>query len=227
MYIRQQIEPAGISLGLGWLGDLAASPDPNEARRLKEEMMNLAKGTQVRGPDWRGVERTYQDWFKLKPAEDWEVYYVAAQAAGQLGCGMVRYLRLMKALGANPSPAQTLTSDKQNMELSWTHVDIRLRRNAKGDLQPAGGLPFAPDLSKAILRAQDELKASGKFGGLLPVRAYTIDGHAVSLGPEFAISRGVSVVNIDQKGDGSFQIQSKPGLYNYLRVSDECPLKSA
>ena len=35
MYIRQQIDPAGISLGLGWLGDLAKSPNGAEAQKVE------------------------------------------------------------------------------------------------------------------------------------------------------------------------------------------------
>jgi hypothetical protein len=218
MYIRQQIDPAGISLGLGWLGDLAKSPNGAEARRLKDEMTK---------PDVTSekVERTYQQWLKVRAGEDWVVYLLAAQAAGILGCGTVRYLRLMKALGAYPPPekVQDITAEKKDMELGWAHVDIRLRRNAKGDLRPVGGLPFAGPGRNAILRAQKELKEKGKFHNLLPANSYTIDGHNVSLGPDSAISR-VSVVNIDQKGDGSFQLQPKPGPWNYLRTSDECQL---
>ena len=219
MYIRQQIEPAGISMGLGWLEGLAASPDSAEARRLKEEM---TKPNVTR----EKVERSYWRWLEVRSEEDSEVYYLAAKAAGDMGCGTVRYLRLMKALGANPSQemAATLTSEKQDMELGWAYADIRLRRNAKGDLQPVGGLPFAGHGRNAIERAQKELKEKGRFHNLLPAIAYTIDGHAVSLGPEFAIFRGVSVVDIDQKGDGSFQLRPKPGPWNYLRARDECPI---
>jgi hypothetical protein len=220
MYIRQQIDPTGISLGFGWLEDLAASSNETKAQMFKAQMQKLAITN-----TWRGVEREYRKWLEVRPGEDWEVYYLAAQAAGNLDCGTVRYLRLMKALGANPPPekVQDITTEKQNMELGWAHVDIRLRRNAKGDLRPVGGLPFAGPGRDAILRAQKELKEKGKFHGLLPVLSYTIDGYKVPLGPESAISR-VSVVNIDQKGDGSFQLKSKPGAWNYARASDECPL---
>jgi hypothetical protein len=221
MYIHQKVELAGISPGVGWLGDLAASPDKAEVERLKEQMRKLAVENK-----WRGVERSYQDWLKLNAAVDWEFYFPAVGAAKDLGCGTVRYLRLIRALGANPPSevARLLAADKKEMELGWAHVDIRLRRKATGDLQAVEGLPFAADKSKAIARAQKELKEKGKFDDLLPAIPYTIDGHAVPLGPDFAISRGVSVVNIDQKGDGAFQFQSKPGRFNYLRTPDECPL---
>ena len=220
MYIRQQIEPNEASLSLGWLEDLAASPNEAEALGFKEQMKKLAVTN-----TWKGVEREYRKWFEVRPGEDWEVYHLAAQAAGHLGCGTARYLRLMKALGANPpqEAAQVLTPEKQDMELRWTHVDIRLRRNAKCDLQPVGGLPFGGPGRSAILRAQNELKEKCKFHDLLPAVPYTIDGHNVSLGLDSAISR-VSVVNIDQKGDGSFQLKSKPGPWNHSRISGECPL---
>jgi hypothetical protein len=222
MYIRQQIEPVGISLSLGWLEDFAASSNEAEARRLKEEMMNLAQGSQVRGPEWR-VEHAYLSWFKLKPAEDWEVYNLAAQAALQLGDGSARYLRLSRALDANPPPqiVPDLRTQKESMDLGWAHVDILLRARSVGDLQPAGGIPFAPDSRNAILRAQDKLKASGKFQGLLPAISYDIDGHNIPLTEDLSISR-VSLVTIRQKGDGSFQIRSQTGPWN-LRESKRQP----
>ena len=167
------------------------------------------------------VERTYQDWLKVKAGEDWVVYLPAGvpQGAGLWHCTLPSVDQgawRLPSLGR----VHALTADKKEMELGWAHVDIRLRRKAKGDLRPVGGLPFAADKSKAIPRAQKELKEKGKFHDLLPANSYTIDGHNVSLGPDSAISR-VSVVNIDQKGDGSFQLQPKPGPWNYLRTSGE------
>ena len=217
MYIRQQIKPADISPSPGWLGDIAATPA--EAVRLKDEMEKLAvKNT------WSGVERSYQDWLKLNVVADWEVYRLAAYAARALCCGTAYYLRLILALGANPPPdkVQEITDEKLSIERRWAHVDIRLRRKAKGDLQPVGGLPLDPSEARTIRRAQKELKEKGKFDDLLPAISYTIDGYPVSLGSGFAISSGVSVVNIDQKGDGSFQLKLKPGPWNYSRASDEC-----
>jgi hypothetical protein len=229
MYIRQQIEPAGTSLGHGWLEGLAASSKEAEAQRLKEEMKGLAEKSL-----WAGVERTYQQWSKLKAAADYEVYDLAEHAASYLGCGIARYLRTIKALeastapGTHPAAFSRHTAAKQFMERTYAHVDIRLSRSARGDLQTDGSLPRglypgAYEMS-TIKRAREELKATRKFDGLLPAVPYTIDGHTVPLGPGFAISSGVSVVNIDQKGDGSFQLQPKPGRWNYLRGSDECPL---
>lgn len=217
MYIREEMNPSGISLGLGWLGRFAAASDAAEARRLKDEMMKPTATADK-------IERTYRKWLDVRSEEDWEVYRLAAYAAGQLGCSTLRYLRFMKALGAKPpqAEAQQLTSEKQEMELNWTHVDIRLRRNAKGDLQV--DMPFGIPERRAIERAQKELKKNGKFQGLLPAIAYTIDDHAVPLGPDHTISRGVSVVNIDQRGDGSIQLQSKPGPFKYLQARDECQL---
>ena len=215
MYIRQHVEPPGISLGLGWLGHFAASPNEAEARRLKEEIKKLAQGTENRSPEWRGVERAYRRWFELRPGEDWEVYNLAAQAALQLGDGNARYLRLRRALDANPPPkdALDLRAAKEDMELGWAHVDIRLGARPAGDLQPTGGLPFAPDRSSAILKAQKELKASGKFEGLLPAISYHMDGHNIPLKEDLSISR-VSLVSIRQKSDGSFQIRSQAGPWN-------------
>jgi hypothetical protein len=215
MYIRQHVEPAGISLGLGWLGDLAAAPDEAEARRWKDEMTKLAQGTKERGPSWSGVERTYRKWFEVRPGEDWEVYSLAAQAAGQLGDGTARYLRLRRALAANPPPnaVRDLTSMKEDLEVNWAHVDIRFRGRATGELQPVGGLPFAGPEREAILRAQGELKASWKFQGLLPAISYLMDGHNIPLKDDLSISR-VSLVIIRQKSDGSFQLRSQAGPWN-------------
>jgi hypothetical protein len=165
----------------------------------------------------------------LKAEADWEVYKIAATAAERLGCGTVRYLRMMKALAAGnltPEAAEWIKSDKQYLESHFAHVDIRLRRNAKGDLQAVGRL-LGAQAWNAFRRAHKELKAKGKLDDLLPAISYTIDGQAVPLGPSFAISSGVSVVNIDQKGDGSFQLQPKPGPFKYLRARDECPLESS
>ena len=215
MYIRQRVEPAGTSLGFGQPGHFAASPNEAEARRLKEEIKKLAQGTENRSPEWRGVERNYQCWFKLRPGEDWEVYTLAAQAALQLGDGSARYLRLRRALDANPPPemVSNLRTEMKDIELGWAHVDIRLHARPAADLQAAGGLPFAPDRRRAILKAQNELKASGKFEGLLPAISYDIDGHNIPLKEDLSISR-VSLVNIRQKSDGSFQIRSQAGPWN-------------
>lgn len=101
----------------------------------------------------------------------------------------------------------------EDIELGWAHVDIRLRARPAGDLQPTGGLPFAPDRSSAILKAQKELKASGKFEGLLPAISYDIDGHNIPLKDDLSISR-VSLIRIRQKSDGSFQIRSQAGPWN-------------
>jgi hypothetical protein len=232
MYIRQKIESTGIWPGVGWLGDLAESPSEAEARRLKDEMKKLALRVEAASsgvstvPFWKGVERLYQQWSELKAEADWEVYQIAATAAERLGCGTVRYLRMMKALASGnltPVAAKSITAEKDWLENHFAHVDIHLRRNAKGDLQAEGQLLGAQAVN-AFQRAQKELKEKGKFDDLLPAIPYTIDGQAVRLGPGFAISSGVSVVNIDQKGDSSFQLQSKPGRFNYLRTRDECPL---
>jgi hypothetical protein len=213
MYVHQRIERPGASLGLGWLADFAASSDMAEARRLKDEMTNLARRPE--GPEWRGIERAYRSWFELRPAEDWEVHNLAAQAAGQLGDGGARYRRLLRALAANPWPEgiPNLKSDKESMDSGWANVDIRLRGKATANLQPVGGLPIDPYLRSAIVRAGKELRESAKFQGFLPAVPYDLDGNAVALGPLLAISR-VSEVDIRQKGDGSFQVRARSGAWD-------------
>jgi hypothetical protein len=212
MYVRDRIEDPRISWRLGRLAEVAASPSAAEVTRLKDEMrLRAAKNA------WTGVERAYREWFALRPEEDWEVHALAAQAAGQLGDGGARYVRLRRALDASPPPQAVadLTASKDNLERGWTRVDIRLRARANGILQPTGGLPFAADQRSAIVRAQIDLKASGKFEGLLPAIPYSVDGHQIPLGDPATISR-VSLVSIRQTSDGSFRLRTHPGPWNPL-----------
>jgi hypothetical protein len=212
MYLYDQGRTIGVSLGTGRLGDFGKSskktkPDPDEARRLKGEIdMQDAKN------NWSGVDRTYEEWLKVRDETDntqWQIHQKAARAAMMLGKAGTRYKRLWTALAflkRAQGPSEDHDEMKKQIKLlgeNWAHVNIRLTRGSEASVVPSDGNWSWEGGSEAIKLAQEKLGKEKLYNGLLPLGGYIISGQRINLGINRAWSL-VWVVSFTQKMDGSF-----------------------
>ena len=214
MYVYDQDRTRGASPGIGWLDAFGKSQKKTaqqsaEARRLEDEINKLdAKN------HWSGVEKTYEDWLKVRDEKDstkWQIHQKAAHAAMMMGRAHWRYVRLWTALALlKLAQGPSEERDKMNKELKvlgdkWAFVVIRLTRKSSDSLEPLS--VDAPEGgSEAIKYAQEKLRTERKFGGLLPLGHYRLSGQLISLKEDRANSR-VWVSRFYQKNDGSFWMQ--------------------
>ena len=121
MYMYDQGRTNSVALGIGRLDAFGKSPKKTaqelaEAQRLEVEIAKLAANGV-----WSGVDRTYENWLKVRDETDptkWRIYQIAAHAAMMLGKAASRYFRLWTAvallkLAQGPSEER----DKMNKEM--------------------------------------------------------------------------------------------------------------
>jgi hypothetical protein len=211
MYLYDQGRISGVPLGIGRLGDFGNSskktkPDPTEAQRLEGEIVKHdAK------KNWSGVDRTYEEWLKVRDETDntkWQIHQKAAYAAMMLGKAGTRYKRLWTALALlklAQGPSEERDKMKKEIKLlgdNWAHVYIRLTRGSEASVVPAD-VQSVEGGSEAIKWAEEKLGKERLHNGLLPLGRFIISGQRIDLGINWAWSR-VWTVNLIQKMDGSF-----------------------
>jgi len=210
MYTYDQGQTS-VAPGIGRLDAFGKSPKKTaqasaEAKRLEDEMTKLAAKAA-----WSGVDRTYQEWLKVRDETDptkWPIYQTAAHAAMMLGKADSRYFRLWTAL-ALLKLAQGPSEERDNMNKEmkilgdkWAYVEIRLTRKSSDSLEPVS-VDASEGGSEAIKLAQETLRTERKFFGSLPLGSYSISGQSISLAEDRAKSR-VWKSLFYQKKDGSF-----------------------
>lgn len=218
MYLYDQGRTSGVSLGIGRLDAFGKSSKKKTAEELAkairfEEDINKHDAK----ANWRGVERAYEDWLKVRDENDptkWPIYQKAAHAAMMLGKAASRYFRLWTA-HAHIKSAQGPSEerDKMNKEMKllggkWAPVDIRLTRQSSASLEPVS-VAASEGGSEAIKLAQEKLRTERKFACLLPLGSYSISGQPILLKEDMAWSR-VWIARFYQKQDGSFWMQYVP-----------------
>jgi hypothetical protein len=218
MYIYDQGQTSSVAVGIGQLDVFGKSQkktaqESAEATRLENEMTKLADKAA-----WSGVDRTYENWKKVRDENDntkWPIYQLAAHAAMMLGKAASRYFRLWTALALlKLAQGPSEQHDKMNKEIKilgdkWALVDIRLTRKSDASLVPVPSIDARLGGSEAINLAQEKLRTDRKFAGLLPLGGYTIGGQPILLKEDMAWSR-VWVTRFFQKQDGSFKLQYVP-----------------
>ena len=217
MYVYDQDRTSGVSTGIGRLDAFGKSQkktaqESAEAKRLEDEMTKLAAKDV-----WSGVDRTYEDWLKVRDETDptkWRIYQTAAKAAMKLGNAGTRYKRLWTALALlklaqGPLEERDLMNGQvKRLGNYWAHVDIRLTRGSERSLVPKS-IAATDGAIEAIALAKKKLVDEGKLNMLLPLGDFILSGQQILLKDEWAWSR-VWAVFLNQKKDGSFSIQLYP-----------------
>jgi hypothetical protein len=238
MYIYDQGRTSSMPLGIGQLAGFGKSPkktepDPAQAILLEEQIRTLGakarqldeKGTEGAVPMgfWNGVNSAYENWLKVRDANDntkWPIHQMAAGAAMKMGDALSRYRRISIALyllrhaGGLTEEHTTLEKEKKDLDENWARVDIHLKRRLQSDIiypVPPRGISRG-DGRAAFKWASEKLREERKFDGLLPLAMwgrFSIEGQEISLEPDCALLR-TSVVRVVQKGDGTFKIDCIP-----------------
>jgi hypothetical protein len=213
MYLYDQDRTSGVSLGIGRLDAFGKSSKKKTAQeltesiRLEEEINKLAARAV-----WSGVDRTYEEWLKVRDANDptkWPIYQIAAHAAMMLGKAASWYFRLWTAitlLKLAQGPSEEHDKMKEKMKLlgeNWAHVYIRLTRGSEASVVPSAGNWSWEGGKEAIKLAEEKLGKERLYNGLLPLGLYTISGQPISLGINQTWSL-VWTVSFTQKMNGSF-----------------------
>ena len=217
MYIYDQGRTSNVAVGIGQLDVFGKSQkktaqESAEAKRLEDEIAKLdAK------KHWSGVERTYEDWLKVRDETDntkWPIHQKAARAAMMLGKAGTRYKRLWTAL-ALLKLAQGPSEEREKMKKElillgekWLPVRIHLTRKSSASLE-YGAYDRPEGEIEAIKLAQEKLRTERTFDGLLPIGDYVISGQREFLASNHAWSR-MWAIHYYQKNDGSFRKQFYP-----------------
>ncbi len=235
MYLYDQGQTSGVSLGIGRFDVFGKSPKKTESdldkairfeeeiKKLRDKAINLWETERGDATGfWNGVNRTYEEWLKVRNANDptkWRIYQIAADAAVHLGDAGTWYKRLWTALDLfkrdnGPLEKRELEArDLMNGHIwrlgnYWVQVNIHLARGADRSLEPKT-LAATYGAIQAIALAKKKLTDEGKFSNLLPLGSFVLSGQQILLKDEWAWSR-VWTVNLNQKKDGSFNIQLDP-----------------
>jgi hypothetical protein len=214
MYVYDQERTSGVS-GIGWLDAFGKSQkkkaeESAEAKRLEDEIVKLdAKSTKA---GWSGVDRTYEEWLKVRDENDntkWTIHQKAAHAAKMLGKAGTRYKRLWTALALlklAQGPSEERNKIREELKVlgdKWVHVGIQLTRKSSASLEyNASDRPV--EEIEAIELAQKKLRTERMFNGLLPLGIYVISGQRVELFSSDSWSR-VWAIHHYQKDDGTFR----------------------
>lgn len=235
MYLYDQGRVSSVPLRIGRLDGFGKSPKKKESdlvqaieleaqmKRLRDKAINLWETERGDATGfWNGVSRNYEEWLKVRDETDptkWRIFQIAADAAVHLGDAAAWYKRLWTALAhfkrdngpleKSDLEARDLMND-QIWRLSnyWAQVSIHLARGADRFLE-AKSFAVTYGAIQAIALAKKKLADEGKFNNLLPLGSYILSGQQILIKDEWAWSR-VWVVDLNQKQDGSFNIQPDP-----------------
>lgn len=149
-----------------------------EARRLEESIARLAQRNA-----WSGVERTFHDLTALNAPISGKTYATAAEAARSTGDMRSYQMRLRQAQAAGADVSEALAGVEATYgSMTITREGKRLRRNEQGPDLEVAVMPFAPDERQAVVRAQQILKETGTFSGLLPAGLeYSVNGRSFTV----------------------------------------------
>ncbi|MFA6028198.1 MAG: hypothetical protein WC752_04705 [Patescibacteria group bacterium] len=142
-----------------------------ESLRLIEEIGRLSTKN-----EWGGIEEKYRTLLKLSLPIPSEIYYLASQAARDIGDTEELYKRLKLAQAARAEQGENpeLSHNMDAVELDYGRVIIKNASEGELVLQIAEP-PFARDKSQAYTYARQMLKTPGAvYYGWLPVGSYTI-----------------------------------------------------
>lgn len=170
---------------------LETQRDRAEADRLRENMRKRAqKGA------WKGVESLYQQLDAMDVPLESGDYVLGAQSARMLGDSWHAYQRCAVAVQQDEELGE-LDALMKVFRTGYGRLTVRRVEATPIELTPAEA-PFTPDARSSIDFAQQQLRETGGFDGLLPVGAYTLGAHQFELEPSLK-----PVVVQRELGDGS------------------------
>ena len=140
-----------------------------EQSRIRKEIQNL-----IRKSAWRGVDRMYVQLLQLERPEamlTFTDHLAGATASRELGLIKETMERLGAAITLNPTAQEKEWLRFLRRKTGYIKVQGRFLTTDKLIIDQ---IPFAPDLQKAIEKAETILHEQGEFIGFLPRGSYQI-----------------------------------------------------
>ena len=154
-----------------------ASPQARaaEVERLEAEVVRLAgKG------HWKGVLRTHDALTAFGPVPAQTLQW-AAQASIQLGDTWTGYLRWVQVARVDATPG--VHNELAQIRTDYGRLTVRRFDTSPIELT-ATEMPFRPDLRASIQAAQEQLRTTGGFDGMIPMGSYDLGGQPVQVSPK-------------------------------------------
>ncbi len=153
---------------------LETRQDQAEADRLRENMRKRAQKAA-----WKGVEALYQQLDAMDVPLESADYVLGAQAARMQGDSWNAYQRCAVAVQQDEELTE-LDALMKVFRTGYGRLTVRRVEATPIELLPAEA-PFTPDARSSITFAQERLRETGGFDGLLPIGAYTLGEHSFDI----------------------------------------------